>query len=123
MKLVCYMRESNEVCYKCTICNKKYIIDLKNHPIFRSLDDNICILSDGESLVCEGCGDIHSSDTPLIKNQTQEQNSIPRCPTCNSNKIHKISVLNKVGSVATFGLLSTGHVSKTFKCDSCGMKF
>ena len=49
--------------------------------------------------------------------------NVPHCPVCNSSKIHKISTLNKVGSVATFGILATGHVSKTFKCDSCGMKF
>lgn len=48
---------------------------------------------------------------------------VPHCPTCNSANIHKISKSNKLGSAVFFGLFSLGHISKTFKCDNCGMKF
>lgn len=51
------------------------------------------------------------------------QMNIPKCPICNSPKIHKISLTNKAGSIALFGIFSAGHVSKTFKCDNCGAKF
>lgn len=54
---------------------------------------------------------------------SNSKNNTPHCPTCGSSNIHKISTLNKVGSVVTFGILATGHVSKTFKCSNCGMKF
>lgn len=48
---------------------------------------------------------------------------VPRCPICHSSQIHKISATNKVASALTFGIFAAGHVSKTFKCDTCGAKF
>lgn len=57
------------------------------------------------------------------KKQSQTQENIPHRPTCQSTNIHKISTTNKVGSAVKFGVFSVGHISKTFKCESCGMKF
>lgn len=51
------------------------------------------------------------------------EKNVPKCPTCNSDKITKISTANKVGSVAFLGVFSLGHISKTFKCDHCGYKW
>lgn len=47
----------------------------------------------------------------------------PRCPVCSSTLIHKISLTNKAASTIAFGVLAAGHVSKTYKCDTCGAKF
>lgn len=49
--------------------------------------------------------------------------NLPKCPICSSTKIHKISLTNKAASALAFGVLAAGHVSKTFKCDTCGAKF
>lgn len=49
--------------------------------------------------------------------------NIPRCPICQSSQIHKISATNKIASAWAFGVLAAGHVSKTYKCDTCGSKF
>lgn len=49
--------------------------------------------------------------------------NIPKCPICNSTKINKISLTNKAASAIMFGTLAAGHVSKTFRCGSCGAKF
>ena len=46
-----------------------------------------------------------------------------RCPSCGKENAYKITVSNKVGSAALFGVFSIGHLSKTFKCDSCGYKW
>lgn len=54
---------------------------------------------------------------------SSDNNNQPQCPICKSTKIHKISGANKVGSALMFGVFAAGHVSKTFKCDSCGAKF
>lgn len=48
---------------------------------------------------------------------------MPKCPICSSTKIHKISMTNKAASAFTFGIFAAGHVSKTYKCDTCGAKF
>lgn len=50
-------------------------------------------------------------------------NNVPKCPTCGSNNLQKISAANKVGSVALFGIFAAGHVNKTWKCLNCGSKF
>ena len=52
-----------------------------------------------------------------------QTDNIPKCPTCGSADIEKISGTNKVASAAMFGVFSLGHISKTFKCKNCGMKF
>lgn len=53
----------------------------------------------------------------------KDYENIPKCPICSSTKIHKISLTNKAASAVVFGVLSAGHVSKTYKCDTCGAKF
>lgn len=40
--------------------------------------------------------------------------SLPKCPNCNSNRITKISGMSKAGSITLFGIFATGKVSKTF---------
>lgn len=57
------------------------------------------------------------------KQENQTEINLPCCPTCGSTNVEKISGVNKVGSVVLFGIFSLGHVSKTFKCKNCGMKF
>ena len=51
-----------------------------------------------------------------------EQSNIPKCPTCGSKNIKRISITSKVTSVALFGLLSTKR-SKTFHCENCGYEW
>ncbi|MCM1100150.1 MAG: SEC-C domain-containing protein [Clostridium sp.] len=46
----------------------------------------------------------------------------PKCPTCNSTNIKKISGLSKAGSVALFGILSQ-KVKHQFKCNNCGYEW
>mgnify|MGYP000260335541 CR=1 FL=1 len=43
----------------------------------------------------------------------------PKCPTCGSTKIVKISMNRKILSVGMIGLASTS-AGKTFKCKNCG---
>lgn len=53
-----------------------------------------------------------------INNQQQEDNT-PRCPTCKSTNIEKITTLNKVVSIELLGLASN-KIGKQFKCKNCG---
>lgn len=43
----------------------------------------------------------------------------PHCPTCGSTNISKIGAMERVGSVAIWGLFSK-KINKTFKCNNCG---
>ena len=56
--------------------------------------------------------------TAEFKERQAEQNK-PKCPTCGSTNIKKISGLERGASVMTLGLLSR-KINKTFKCGNCG---
>lgn len=84
---------------KCSYCGK----ELKNHILSKRPADWV--------------------DPRKRSTQTTDWENLPKCPICNSTKIHKISLTNKAASAITFGIFAAGHVSKTFKCDTCGAKF
>lgn len=48
--------------------------------------------------------------------------NIPKCPTCSSTNIKKVSGASKAASVVMFGLLSQ-KVKKTFHCNNCGYEW
>lgn len=52
-------------------------------------------------------------------NKQSEQSNIPKCPTCGSTNISKISTLNRMVSTGLFGLASS-KIGKTHKCNLCG---
>lgn len=52
----------------------------------------------------------------------EEKSRVPKCPTCSSTNIKKVSGTSKVISVAMFGLLSQ-KVKKTFHCNNCGYEW
>lgn len=54
-----------------------------------------------------------------IERQKEAYDNRPKCPTCGSHNIVKIDALERVGSVAMFGLFSK-KINKTFKCKNCG---
>lgn len=45
------------------------------------------------------------------------------CPICHSTSLSKISNLGKVVKVGALGILGAGDLGKTWKCNSCGVKF
>ena len=54
--------------------------------------------------------------------QAQELLNKPKCPTCGSTRVKKISTTSKVAGVAMFGLFSKTARSQ-FKCEQCGYKW
>lgn len=57
-----------------------------------------------------------------VQKKIDEKNCVPRCPTCGSTNVEKISVAAKAFSLATIGLLSS-TVRSQFKCKKCGYKW
>lgn len=49
--------------------------------------------------------------------------NLPKCPSCGSTDLKKISISTKVVKVKLFGLLGTGDLGKTYQCKRCGIKF
>lgn len=54
--------------------------------------------------------------------QAQELLNKPKCPTCGSTRVKKISTTSKVAGAAMFGLFSKTARSQ-FKCEQCGYKW
>ena len=71
-------------------------------------------------------GFIERKKNVTLKQATQINNNhqcnIPRCPTCGSINIKKITGLSKVGSVALWGVLSR-KVHKQWHCNNCGSEW
>lgn len=57
-----------------------------------------------------------------IFNNTQKNKNIPKCPTCGSNNIVKISNIKKITHTYIFGFLSKTSRSQ-FCCKNCGYKW
>lgn len=55
-------------------------------------------------------------------NVSSIQNNTPKCPTCQSTNIKKISSLSKAGSVAMWGIFSQ-KVRKQWHCNNCGSEW
>ena len=56
------------------------------------------------------------------KSSNVQNNNKPKCPTCNSTNLKRVSTTSKVVSVAMWGLLSQ-KAKKTWHCNSCGYEW
>ena len=90
--------------------------------------------------ICPDCGKqleyyeteiIDNKTNLVIKHSTEESQKntnnaqhldIPKCPTCSSINVKKISSISKVAGAVTFGLFSKTAKSQ-FKCNNCGYKW
>lgn len=112
----------------CTSCREINSIVYSN---FIVINPEYVKLKDDVEIRCKGCGKVVTN--PIIPKRpdgwrelnmwVKDYENIPKCPICSSTDIKKISLTNKAASALAFGVLSAGHVSKTYKCNTCGAKF
>lgn len=70
----------------------------------------------------EAFKEIQKHNNELLENDKVKQLNIPKCPTCNSTDIKKISVISKAVGATMFGLFSKTARSQ-FKCKNCGYEW
>lgn len=79
-----------------------------------------------KDMYCSHCRiDYHNSSNttcPICGKKLYEKSSVPRCPTCQSDNIVKISAAKRVTHGAAFGLLSKTAFSQ-FECKNCGYRW
>lgn len=64
-----------------------------------------------------------SRTTEEVKKQTTTIfSNVPKCPTCGSTKIRKISGTKRAASILSFGILSN-NIGKTYECLNCKYKW
>lgn len=90
---------SNE---KCPICSAK-----KPH-----------IITDNIKETCSVCGYVFNEDYVKKHKDLLPKAPVPKCPTCGSTDIRKISTTSKAVSVGLFGIFSS-KIRKQFHCNSC----
>lgn len=56
------------------------------------------------------------------KQKAVEESNVPKCPTCGSTNIEKISVGKKALGGAMFGIFSS-NIRNTMHCKNCGAKW
>lgn len=91
---------------------------------FSKLENNIQICPKCKSTSFEYLYEDDGSINETAKKQCEQKDQYQvHCPACGSPNIKRISAASKVGAGIAFGVFSLGHISKTFKCLSCGYKF
>lgn len=120
-------------CYQCPMKNCGH--ELVNINLSKE-DFNVIISVSKDIIFLESMIDLKEKDpieyqlkmSQFKSNAKQQQSdklqndNTPKCPTCNSTNIKKISGLSKAGSVAMWGLLSR-KVHKQWHCNQCGSEW
>ena len=69
-----------------------------------------------------------SKPTPLMKAEVEAyfgglyEKNVPKCPTCGSTNIKKISSMSKAVGMLTLGILDA-DIHRTFYCKNCGYRW
>lgn len=119
---------------KCKNCNNSKIVDLgkTTEEWFRlnsnqkeSIIKNVLSLSDETyDLIQEAWRNNKKSIQPTVRpvSSRSSQQNIPKCPTCGSTNIKKISTGKKALGFATVGIFSS-NFGKTYECLQCKYKW
>lgn len=95
----------------CPHCGNKY-----SNNDFYCLKDNYPLIDYSNEQMAK-----EQALSQQITNKTDNPN-IPKCPTCQSTNIKKISTTSKIIHGLTFGIFSTTARSQ-FQCQNCGYKW
>ncbi len=118
------------------ICDKcgEYIEFQYDDKYISNIKAEYCIVTNGSKIVCK-CGNRCQSGLVEPKKISKEihihqqsrsctQSTLnkPKCPTCQSTNLKKISATSKVMNTAMFGIFGTKR-HKTFHCNNCGYEW
>lgn len=118
-----FEKEGRYIC-ECESCGMQIKIkksDIKTQGTVGTTEDIECF-----------CGEVsnHISDIPKEKEsqvivQTVDrtpQTGVPRCPTCGSTNVERISIGSKAVGGYMFGIFSS-NVRNTYRCNNCKYKW
>lgn len=98
----------------CPMCKKKYDVSIKKCP-----DCGVYLSSIKRNLNPP----MNKQDSNIVKISAEQHSSnIPKCPTCGSTNIKRITTLNRAVSIGVFGILS-GKIGKNYECLNCKSKW
>lgn len=118
---------------KCDFCNESYITTdyewssggserkkileeyVKPNPLF---DEEVYNLRVGKEKRQQQA----TLDMMRMEKQQAQRANVPKCPTCGSTNVEKISTAQKAFGFALVGLFSS-NLGKTMHCKNCGYKW
>ena len=136
MKRYCYIcgyETSDDIISECPqcLCNDVFVQSKDEEELMKLFDDRKltdAMLELKKSNLVEYQLKLQQFKTQMQqqKQEEEKQNSniddVPKCPTCKSTNIEKISMTKKAVGGALFGLFSS-NVRKTMHCKNCGYKW
>lgn len=103
-----------------------YIIrDEKQQALNKVMELTNCTSDIASNIVSQLSKDVSPLSPAEIAHNRQEAQDLlnkPKCPTCNSTNLKKISATSKVVNTAVFGLFGTKRF-KQFHCNNCGYEW
>lgn len=57
-----------------------------------------------------------------VYKSSSDSKNVPKCPTCGSTNIKRISTLDRAASIGVFGIFS-GKIGKNYECLNCKAKW
>lgn len=99
--------------------------DYLNVNDFQEITEDYVIPNKDIEIVCRKCGVKHTNSVIVKETEpvkSQPVRNIPKCPTCGSPQIERISTLTKATSFGFFGVFSRDF-NKTFHCKKCNYRW
>lgn len=97
----------------------------RSPKLFKEITNEYVIPNDDFEVVCFECGVKHTNSVIVKETEpvkSQPVCNIPKCPTCGSPQIERISTLTKATSFGFFGVFSRDF-NKTFHCKKCNYRW
>lgn len=109
------------ICYKCPNCGRTYRDEEEGY--YQCLNCRYP-LKKAENVTTARHPELNPmlSDNHVIGYINNQNKDTPKCPTCGSANIEKISLGRKAFGGVMFGLFSS-NVRNTFQCTNCGYKW
>ena len=120
---------------KCNFCNEPYAITAYEWDLNDDRDIYKIILEEyvkpnplfdeelyNKRIALEKSQQQATLDMMRMEKQQAQKANIPKCPTCGSTNVEKISTAQKAFGFALVGLFSS-NLGKTMHCKNCGYKW
>ena len=112
----------NEPCKKCGSTNQTLMISKDRKSIFCRNCNNFEDIYVSEEIQQYWKDQEAAEKQAKMQANIQSNKNVPKCPTCQSSDLKKISMTSKAVNTMMFGFLGTKR-NKTFHCNNCGYEW
>ena len=123
-----FLKEENGwVFCECEVCKK--VMKFRRNLLVKKPELQMYKLPEAVECFCENESDriieVFENDVQsvnVMNRNISNTRCIPKCPTCNSDNVEKISLGSKAIGGVMFGILSS-NVRKSYRCKNCGYRW